>query len=404
MLLLEHQAKRLLREAGFKVPASVLCSRGSSPVAGQRLPAVVKAQTPFGKRLELGGIRFANTETELHQFVSELFKEDINGFSVDIVLIEERIPYEGELYVSLSYDNQHKSPVLLFSTEGGTNIEEMALVRPEALWKLVLKPSHEIFPHHLIRWLTERKVSGIQIRDLSQILGKLIKCFYDWDALLLEINPLVCSNGSYYALDCHIEIDDDALFRHDFENLFEGNGLNKRSDSHRQSDLEALAREIDGSDYRGVAGRLIEFPGNLGLLIGGGGASLTIFDAILRFHGTPANYCEIGGNPTPEKVAKLTELIVTQPRVEKLAVIMNVVNNTQADVIAMGVIEGLKRALKNPRDLIVMFRIPGSFEERCCEILSQHGIQFTGRSVTIDEAAQIAVEATKEGAGAEIRQ
>src|SRR5438093_10933231 len=90
-------------------------------------------------------------------------------------------------------------------------------------------------------------------------------------------------------------------------------------------------------DHRGVAGRLVEFPGHLGLLIGGGGASLTIFDAILRHGGEPANYCEIGGNPTPDKVARLTELIVNQPKVERLAVIMNVVNNTQAKLIDEGI-------------------------------------------------------------------
>jgi succinyl-CoA synthetase beta subunit len=163
----------------------------------------------------------------------------------------------------------------------------------------------------------------------------------------------------------------------------------------RLTPFEACARQIDNSDYRGVAGRLIEFPGKLGLLIGGGGASLTIFDAVLRHDGEPANYCEIGGNPTPDKVSRLTKLIVTQPRVEKLAVIMNVVNNTQADLVAEGVVRGIREAGKTPKEVVVMFRIPGSGEERCREILSANGIPFTDRSVTIDEAAFRAVEAMR---------
>ena len=152
-----------------------------------------------------------------------------------------------------------------------------------------------------------------------------------------------------------------------------------------------------------MAGRLVEFPGSLGLLIGGGGASLTIFDAILRHGGEPANYCEIGGNPTPDKVARLTELIVNQPKVERLAVIMNVVNNTQADLIAEGVIRGIIAAGKVPEETIVMFRLPGSGEQRCREILAAHHVAFTDRSVAIDEAALKAVDAVRAVKGTEVR-
>src|SRR5215467_9081849 len=103
-------------------------------------------------------------------------------------------------------------------------------------------------------------------------------------------------------------------------------------------------------DHRGVAGRVVEFDGDLALLIGGGGASLTVFDAIRRQGGKPANYCEIGGNPTAQKVAALTELLMLHPRTRKLAVIMNVVNNTRADIVAQGVLTGLKRAGRDPAE------------------------------------------------------
>jgi succinyl-CoA synthetase beta subunit/citryl-CoA synthetase large subunit len=397
MILLEHEGKELLRIAGVNVPGGILISDpGLLAWESQRLPAVIKAQTPFGKRLQQGGIRFAQTQSELTCAVSDLLGAKLAGFAVEQVLVEDKISYDRELFVSLSYDNLLRSPYLLLSPDGGTAIEELAAVRPSALWKMALDPRKEVLPHHLIEWLSEKGLAGVELRNLSQILGSLIRQFFAWDALLMEINPLVlASDHRYYALDCHVEIDDDALPRQRFETILGRDPRQRKFGERRLTPFEACARQIDDSDYRGVAGRLIEFPGKLGLLIGGGGASLTIFDAVLRHDGEPANYCEIGGNPTPDKVSRLTKLIVTQPRVEKLAVIMNVVNNTQADLVAEGVVRGIREAGKTPKEVVVMFRIPGSGEERCREILSAHGIPFTDRSVTIDEAAFRAVEAMR---------
>ncbi len=405
MILLEHEGKELLRIAGVNVPGAVLISDpGLLAWDSQRLPAVIKAQTPFGKRLQLGGIRFAQTQSELKCAVSDLLGSRLAGFTVEQVLVEDKISYDRKLFVSLSYDSLGRSPFLLLSFEGGTGIEELGTVRPSALWKMPLNPRKEVLPHHLIEWLSEKELAGVELRNLTQVLGSLIRQFFVWDALLMEINPLVfASDHKYYALDCHIEIDDDALPRQGFEAILGRDRRNRTLRGRRLTPFEAGARQIDDSDYRGVAGRLIEFPGNLGLLIGGGGASLTIFDAVLRHGGEPANYCEIGGNPTSDKISGLTKLIVTQPRVEKLAVIMNVVNNTQADLVAEGVVRGIIEAGKTPKEVVVMFRIPGSGEERCREILNANGIPFTDRSVTIDEAAFRAVEAMRAIKTTEVR-
>jgi succinyl-CoA synthetase beta subunit len=405
VIFYEHEAKQLLRMAGLTVPGSILVSDQSSMHQREpRLPAVVKVQTPFGKRLEQGGIRFVQSERQLELALSDLLGADFKGFRVEHVLIEEQIRYGQEWFVSLGYDALLRSPVLLLSPHGGSDIEGLALTQPDAVWKMALTPQREILPHHLIGWLSERGLRGNQLRDFSQLLRNLIRYFFEWDALLLEINPLAqTQEGKYFALDCHLEVDDDALHRQRFEILL-GRKLSPGKTGERsQTAFESRAQEIDETDYRGVAGRLIEFPGNLGLLIGGGGASLTIFDAILCHNGEPANYCEIGGNPTAEKVAKLAELIVAQPKVEKLAVIMNVVNNTQADLVAEGVIRGIRAAGKVPQDVIVMFRLPGSGEGRCREILNSHNVSFTDRSVTIDEAALRAVEAVRAVKGTDVR-
>ena len=127
-------------------------------------------------------------------------------------------------------------------------------------------------------------------------------------------------------------------------------------------------------------------------MIGGGGASLTVFDAIRRHGGRPANYCEVGGNPTEEKVAALTALLLSKPGVRKLAVIMNVVNNTRADVVARGVLMGLQQAARSAADTIGVFRVPGSWEEEAREIMTAAGIQALGRDVSLSEAAELAVQ------------
>ena len=159
--------------------------------------------------------------------------------------------------------------------------------------------------------------------------------------------------------------------------------------------LELEAQRVDAMDHRGVAGRVVEFDGDLALLIGGGGASLTVFDAIRRQGGRPANYCEVGGNPTEEKVAALTALLLSRPGVRKLAVIMNVVNNTRADVMAQGVLIGLERAGRKPAEALVVFRVPGSWEEAARKLLARFDVAALGREISLDRAAQLAVERMK---------
>ena len=164
----------------------------------------------------------------------------------------------------------------------------------------------------------------------------------DYDATVAEINPLgLMDDGRLVALDCHLEVDDDAVSRHaDIAAMEKDTG--RVEGERRMSDFERLAANIDNLDHRGVAGRVIEFDGNLGLIIGGGGASLTAFDAIRAHGGRPANYCEVGGNPSVLKVKELTRLILSKPGVDKIAVIMNVVSNTRVDMMARGIVKGIR--------------------------------------------------------------
>ena len=203
--------------------------------------------------------------------------------------------------------------------------------------------------------------------NLSRIITALVTCFIQSDALLLEVNPLILTSDHEWVIaDVHMELDDDALFRQKelLKHVPYSNDMVLQT-----SDFEQLAKEIDSSDHRGVAGRLVAFDGDLGMLMGGGGASMTIFDAVLNAGLNPANYCEIGGNPSVNKVKELTKLILKQPSVDKLAVIMNVVSNTRTDLVARGVIKGIVELGLVPKDVISVFRIPGSWEKEGYDIL-----------------------------------
>ena len=140
---------------------------------------------------------------------------------------------------------------------------------------------------------------------------------------------------------------------------------------------------------------MTEFDGTLGLVIGAGGGSLTLFDAVRKHGGDPANYCEIGGNPSVSKVCNLTKLILSKPGVEKIAVMMNVVSNTRVDLVARGVVKGVIESDREPGETVAIFRIPGSWESDGFKILEKYGIEYCDRSVSMYEAAGRAVAKVK---------
>jgi succinyl-CoA synthetase beta subunit len=156
--------------------------------------------------------------------------------------------------------------------------------------------------------------------------------------------------------------------------------------------FELAGEEVDAMDHRGVAGNVTEFDGDLGLVIGAGGGSLTLFDAVRAHGGRPANYCEIGGNPSVRKTAGLARLVLEKPGVDKIAVMMSIVSNTRVDIVARGVIKACLELGKDPAETITVFRIPGAWEEEGAKILDKYGIEFKDRSVSMWDAAGEAVQ------------
>lgn len=338
-----------------------------------------------------GGIRFASNGAEADREIDSLWEHEIRGFRPAAVLIEPRLPVTEEYYLGITYDQGSKLPVLVFSRQGGINVEEAAGKGGTVARRTVsvLRPYSDYLAKEL---LTEGRVGSQDLAALVPIVGKLVRAFLEHDLLLCEINPLArLEDGSFIALDTHCEMDDDAISRQ--PRVLESLGIKDFNRSAKQAtSFEAEAREIDARDHRGVAGRMVEFDGPLGLLIGGGGASLAAFDAVRRYGGRPANYCEIGGNPSVSKVADLTRLILSKPGVRRIAVIMNVVNNTRVDLVARGVIKGILQAGRNPAETIAVFRIPGAWEDEGFKLLRHYGVEPCDRRVSIDQAARRAVE------------
>src|SRR5205807_796353 len=179
-----------------------------------------------------------------------------------------------------------------------------------------------------------------------------------------------------------------------------GVGDDETRQAREPTPFELAGEQVDAQDHRGVAGNVTEFDGNLGLVIGAGGGSLTLFDAVRAHGGRPANYCEIGGNPSVAKACGLAKLVLQKPGVERIAVMMSIVSNTRVDIVARGVIKACLELGQDPAEKIAIFRIPGAWEEEGFKILERYGVEYADRSVSLNEAARRAVEKIEGSAGA----
>jgi len=382
------ESKRILAVEGLSIPKGGLVSNpGEAEEKASELgcPVYVKAQVPIHRRSALGGVKLAATPAEARRVASSMLGMRLGGWDVERLLVEEAVKGDGQVFIAFAYSDALKQPLLLASLRGGASVEEGPSIAKE------IRPSRGLQPFQARQVSSRLGLRGKRTIALSEFLIRAWSVFRDYDATLLEVNPLTFTpHSGVVALDVHMQLDDDALESNEALRKLQ---LPSRPElGHPPTPFELRASEIDRTDYRGVAGRVLEFSGDLGLLIGGGGASLTIFDAIRRHGGNPANYCEIGGNPTVRKTAELTKLILTKPGVQKLAVITNVLNNTRVDLLVRGVLKGMMELRIDPGKYPVLFRVPGSWEEEARLILEAYGLHLLGRETSLEDAARLAVE------------
>lgn len=390
MRLLECESKDILNKYQIVTPSgSVVVSVDKIEIQS---PVMLKAQVPIGGRGKAGGILEALNAEQAKKNIKHLLSKWVTGYRAKKILMEEKLDIEHEYFMAITYDTVAKSPLAIFSAVGGVDIESLVEREPRKVRKEHFSTRARLPQYRAREIISETGVTGRLLLGLGDVLSKLADIFIDYDATLAEINPLALKpDGRLSALDCHLEIDDDAIFRH--AHLVElAKDQGRFEAERRMTDFERKAAEIDQLDHRGVAGRVIEFDGTMGLIIGGGGASLTAFDAIQSHGGQPANYCEIGGNPSVRKVKELTRLLLSKPNVEKIAVIMNVVSNTRVDLAARGIVKGILEAGKDPAETVAVFRVPGAWEEEGFKILAKYGVPYLDRTASIDDAARMAVE------------
>jgi succinyl-CoA synthetase beta subunit/citryl-CoA synthetase large subunit len=343
--------------------------------------------------MKAGGVQFADTPDEAERHARDVLALEINGHVPRGVLVDSKAQVAQEYYAGVVWDGVRKQPVMLFSDMGGIDIEEVAEQHPDHVGRGHFSNLIEVSEFQAKEVIASVGVTGSALNKLVPILTRLARLFVERDMTLAEINPLGrLEDGSFVALDAHMDMENEARPRQKAILEALGVGEAETRQAREATPFEIAGEQVDAQDHRGVAGNVTEFDGNLGLVIGAGGGSLTLFDAVRAHGGRPANYCEIGGNPSVAKACGLAKLVLQKDGVDKIAVMMSIVSNTRVDIVARGVIKACIELGHDPAEKIAIFRIPGAWEEEGFKILERYGVEYADRSVSMHEAARRAVE------------
>ena len=350
----EHAAKSLiLAPARIPVPRGVLCiTPAETAMAAAKIgPCVIKAQVPTGKRGKAGGIKLAATPDEARIAADQILGMRIGDYTVEQVLVEEQAAIDREFYAAVLHDVVARRPLILFSTEGGMDVEEIAAAKPSAIRRLLVDIDSRPSPADLAAMLRGLRLDAAE-PHIARILGQLYDAFRARDAELLEINPLaLLADGRVVALDCKFVLDDAAMYR--------------------QADIvkDGAAGAMTALEKRGAeAGlKLIQLDGNVGVLANGAGLTMTTMDVIRHYGGRPANFLEIGGEAYTKSEIAL-DLVLSNPGVKSL--VINFCGAfARTDVMAGGVV----RAWHNLKPRVpVFFSIHGTGEEEAIALVRAH--------------------------------
>ncbi|MDQ3759292.1 MAG: acetate--CoA ligase family protein [Actinomycetota bacterium] len=403
MRFYEYESRRIVERAGIPVTDYGFCTTADEArEAAERIggETVIKSQVLTGGRMKAGGVKFATTPAEAAEHAAEILELEIGGHMPVGVLVDPKADVAQEYYAAVLWDGRAKRPMMLFSDMGGIDIEQVAEEHPDHVGRGHLSNLHPVFDFQAKETVARCGMTGKELGRAAMILARLAQLQRDFDMTLAEINPVArLADGSFVALDAHMEMEDEAVGRH--KKMLEeiGVDLSEPREMYEPSAFERNVKAIDSADHRGVIqGKDHGFEGNLGLVIGAGGGSLTLTDAVRSQGGRPANYAEIGGNPSVAKARGLAREVLQKDGVQKIAVMMSIVSNTRVDIVARGVIKACLELGKDPAETIAVFRIPGAWEEEGAKILSKYGIEFRDRNTSMWEAAGEAVSKIQGGA------
>jgi succinyl-CoA synthetase beta subunit len=391
MDLLEYQGKQLFARHGVPVPDGRPARSVDEAVAAADeigYPCVVKAQVQIGGRGKLGGIKVAKDRAEADEHARAILGMDIRGLTVHEVWIETASEIASEYYASVVFDRSAKAPLVMLSTKGGMDIEQVADEDPDAIAHLHVDPLLGFQDFHGRRLAFEAGVDADVVRPVGAMLAKLYEVFTEEEATLVEVNPLIVTPSAgedggargVKALDAKVTLDGNALYRHP-DNA-------ELRDLSQEDPQERMAKE------RGLT--YVKLDGDIGVLANGAGLSMSTLDVVAEAGGTPANFLDAGGGSRADAITSAVEVILSDSKVK--AVLFNIFGGiTRCDEVAKGLIEAFKQI--DPQVPFVV-RLDGTNGEEGRALLNEANLPGVHAEATMDGAAAKVVELAAAGAAA----
>ncbi len=381
MDLYEHQGKELLRDYGLETLQGIGATtpeearEAASQIGGT---VAVKAQVLTGGRGKAGGIKVVNSPEEAESAAKQILGMDIKGHTVRRVLVEGGADIDKEMYLSMTVDRSAKKPLILFSTEGGVDIEEVAETNPDAIVRLHIDPLVGLLPYQTREIQFASGLDKEAAKGLGKTLSNLYKAFVGADASLVEINPLVVTgDGRILTLDSKVTVDNTSLFRH-----------KDIADLH---DAEAADPEEQRAQEAGL--QYVKLDGDVGILGNGAGLVMSTLDVVAQAGGEPANFCDVGGGADAEKISTALDIVTSNKNVK--SVFFNIFGGiTRGDEVARGLLSAIERT---GLTLPIVVRLDGTNAEEGRQILAENTPDNVHTEETMLDAASRAVELARDG-------
>jgi succinyl-CoA synthetase beta subunit len=380
--LYEYQGKELLRQHGIETLEGVVAgSPEEAREAAEKLgggTVAVKAQVLTGGRGKAGGIKVVKSPDEAEEAARQILGMDIRGHTVRRVLVEAGAAIASEMYLSVTVDRTAKKALVLFSTEGGVDIEEVAENSPESIVRLYVDPLLGLQPYQVRELGFSAGLQGDVAKGVGRVLRNLYKAFVEMDASLVEINPLVATeDGRVLALDAKVTVDDSSLYRHE--------------DIAGLHDVEAADPEEQRAQEAGL--QYVKLDGDVGILGNGAGLVMSTLDVVAQAGGEPANFCDVGGGADAEKISTALDIVTSNKQVR--SVLFNIFGGiTRGDEVARGLLSAIE---DTGLDLPVVVRLDGTNAEEGRRILAENTPENVHTEETMLGAAKRAVELARDG-------
>jgi succinyl-CoA synthetase beta subunit len=384
MDLLEYQGKQVFARHGVPVPSgrhAQTVDEAATAADDIGYPCVIKAQVQIGGRGKAGGIKVAQNRSEAREHAEAILGMDIRGLTVHELWVEGASEIASEYYASVVFDRSAKAPLVMLSTKGGMDIEEVAESDPEALARLHVDPLLGFQEFHGRRLAFEAAVDPDVVRPVGAMLTKLYEVFVSEEATLVEVNPLIVTpERDVKALDAKVTLDDNALFRHP-DNA-------ELRDPSAEDPQERMAKE------RGLT--FVKLDGDIGILGNGAGLVMSTLDVVAQAGGSPANFLDAGGGSKADAITSAVEVILSNPEVK--AVLFNIFGGiTRCDEVAKGLIEAFDQI--NPTVPFVV-RLDGTNDVEGRKLLAEANLPNVFAESTMDAAAAKVVELAASGVAA----